>query len=132
MIDSIAKEVLSDIDASLGEQFLSAIIRYFQTENDKLGLGLEQTQIANICTTLLFGAETTDEFRADSVSEKSLLDEYHKEELAIMDYLHLSSLEVRKQLGQYATPKEIARYIVKSVGYIPSRDILNKTLIDPA
>jgi adenine-specific DNA-methyltransferase len=132
VIDSIAKEVLSDIDASLGEQFLSAIIRYFQTENDKLGLGLEQTQIANICTTLLFGAETTDEFRADSVSEKSLLDEYHKEELAIMDYLHLSSLEVRKQLGQYATPKEIARYIVKSVGYIPSRDILNKTLIDPA
>ena len=49
-----------------------------------------------------------------------------------MDYLHLSSLKIRKQLGQYATPKEIARYIVKCVGYTPSKSILNKTLIDPA
>ena len=80
----------------------------------------------------MFGNETTDDFRTGSVREESILDEYHKEDLAIMDYLHLSSLEMRKQLGQYATPKEIARYIVKSVGYTPSKAILNKTLIDPA
>jgi len=126
------KEILTCIDADLEEQFLSAIIRYFQDENDKLGLGLGKAQIVNICTSLLFGDEPTGDFRAGSVREQSILNEYHKEELAIMDYLHLSSLEMRKQLGQYATPKEIARYIVKSVGYTPSKDILNKRLIDPA
>ncbi|GAB62562.1 putative methyltransferase [Candidatus Jettenia caeni] len=60
------------------------------------------------------------------------MDEYHKKEFAIMDYLHIVSLELRKQLGQYATPIEIVRYIVKSVEYIPSKSILQKRLIDPA
>ncbi|TLD42827.1 MAG: Modification methylase PstI [Candidatus Jettenia ecosi] len=49
-----------------------------------------------------------------------------------MDYLHFVSLELRKQLGQYSTPIEIVRYIIKSVEYIPSKSILQKKLIDPA
>ena len=54
----MSKELLSNIDADLREQFLSAIIRYFQTENDKLGLGLERAQIANICMSLIVWQRT--------------------------------------------------------------------------
>lgn len=123
---------LSSIDSGLEQQFLSAIFSYFRTENNKLGLELDESQILSICRTLLFGNEPADSMHAELISEHSMLDEYHKDELAIMDYLHLVSIESRKELGQYATPKEIVRYIVKTSGYAPSRDILDKTLIDPS
>lgn len=125
--------VLSSVDASVEEKFFNALMSYFQQENYKLGLGIADFQIDTICKILLYGNESDSNiFPPWHISEKSIFDEYHKESLEIVDYLHLTSLELRKQLGQYATPINIVRYILKSVGYSCSKDILNKKLIDPA
>lgn len=125
--------VLSSIDRSLEEKFVSAVVSYFQQENYKLGLGIADFQIDAICKILLYGNESdSNNFPSWQISEKTIFDEYHKESLEILDYLHLSSLELRKQLGQYATPVNIVRHILKSVGYSYSKDILDKKLIDPA
>lgn len=121
------------IDPILEREFFNAIVSYYLNESDKLGLGLSKSQIITICRTLVYGNEpSSDNFQVWQVCEGNILDEYHKKEFAIMDYLHLVSLELRKQLGQYSTPVKIVRYILKSVGYVPIKDILLKNLIDPA
>lgn len=90
-------------------------------------------QIDAICKILLYGNESdSNSFPSWHISEKTIFDEYHKESLEILDYLHLTSLELRKQLGQYATPINIVKHILKSAGYSHSKDILDKKLIDPA
>lgn len=123
----------SSINPVLEQKFLNAIISYFVNENDKLGLELDKPKINTICRILLYGNEpNSDKFRDELVNEETLLDEYHKKEFEIIDHLHLVSLELRKQLGQYSTPVSIIKYILKSVGYTPSKDILSKKLIDPA
>lgn len=40
--------------------------------------------------------------------------------------------EERKKLGEFYTPDPVIDYILDSIGYIPSRSIENKDLIDPA
>lgn len=121
------------IEPVLEQKLFHAIVSYYLNENDKLGFGLSESQISAICRTLLYGNEPSyNNSQAWLISEETILDEYHKKEFAIMDYLHLVSLELRKQLGQYSTPVKIVRYILKSVGYIPMKDILFKKLIDPA
>lgn len=125
--------VLSSIDRSLEGKLFDAIISYYQHENHKLGLSITDFQIDAICKILLYGNESdSNNFPLWHISEKTIFDEYHKESLEILDYLHLTSLELRKQLGQYATPINIVRHILKSVGYSHSKDILDKKLIDPA
>jgi len=124
---------LSSIDTSLKEKLLNAIISYFENENYKLGLGITNYQIDAICKILLYRDEDSSEgFPIWHISENTVLDEYRKEKIEIIDYLHLISTEQRKQLGQYSTPANIVRYILKSVEYTPSKDIINKKLIDPA
>lgn len=127
------KMFLSSIDASLEEKFFNALMSYFQQENYKLGLGIADFQIDTICKILLYGNESDpNNFPSWHISEKTIFDEYHKESLEILDYLHLSSLKLRKELGQYATPINIVRHILKSAGFSHSKDILDKKLIDPA
>lgn len=124
---------LSSIDTLLEEKLLNAIISYFKQENCKLELGIADYQIDQICKILLYRNDDPSEgFSVWKIGEKNILDEYKKEELEIIDYLHLISTELRKQFGQYSTPANIVRYILKSVEYIPSKDIITKRLIDPA
>ena len=40
--------------------------------------------------------------------------------------------EERKRLGEFYTPDEVIDYILDSVGYVPSRGIENKLILDPA
>lgn len=124
---------LSPIDSSLKEKLLNATVSYFEHENYKLGLGIEDYQINQICKILLYRDDDPSEgYPFWHVSETNVLDEYRKEEHEIIDYLNLISTELRKQLGQYSTPANIVRYILKSVEYIPSKDIISKRLLDPA
>ncbi|MEW6586652.1 MAG: N-6 DNA methylase [Nitrospirota bacterium] len=123
----------STIDKTLEHKLFNSLVSYFKNENYKLGLGVTDAQIDATCKILLYGEEDiANAFLSWQVAEQSALDKYRKEELEIVDYLHLISNELRKQLGQYATPANIVRYIFKSVGYVPSNDILPKKVIDPA
>ena len=121
------------IDPVVKGKLLDALAVYFLNENYKLGLGLEAQQISDICQILLSGNEDLGD-HSDSwqISDQTIFEEYQKEELEIMDYLHLVTLERRKQLGQYSTPISIVRYIFKSVEYTSFKDILDKRLLDPA
>jgi adenine-specific DNA-methyltransferase len=124
---------LSSIDTLLEEKLLNSVVSYFEQENYKLGLGIADYQINQICKILLYrNDDAFVDFPVWHVGEKTILDEYRKEELEIVDYLHLISTELRKQLGQYATPADIVRYILRSVKFIPSENIITKRLIDPA
>ena len=115
----------STIDRTIEHKLFSALVSYFKNENYKFGRGVTDAQIEALCKILLYGEEDiSNAFRSWPVAEQSALDEYRNEELEIVDYLHLISTELRKQLGQYATPADIVRYIFRSVGYTPSRDIL--------
>jgi adenine-specific DNA-methyltransferase len=125
--------VTSTIDKSIEHKLFNALVAYFKNENYKLGHGVANAQIDSICEILLHGKEDiSSAFQSWQVAEQSALDEYHSESLEIVDYLHLISTELRKQLGQYATPADIVRYIFKSVEYSPSAHILPKKLIDPS
>lgn len=127
------QEQIPVIDLAIKEKLTNALIGYFLDENYKLGLGIKEHHITDICKILLSGSDSTpDSFDTWQVNEQTVLEEYHKKELEIMDYLHLVTFEIRKKLGQYATPSSIVRYILKSVGYTPSKDIFDKKLIDPA
>jgi adenine-specific DNA-methyltransferase len=48
------------------------------------------------------------------------------------DYLHLVPQEIRRSLGQYMTPRPIARYILRASGYGAAEDLFAKRLCDPA
>jgi adenine-specific DNA-methyltransferase len=129
----IQRKSLSSIDTVLEEKLLNSVISYFEHENYKLGLGIADYQINQICKVLLYrNDDASIDFPVWHVGEKTILDEYRKEEIEIVDYLHLISIELRKQLGQYATPADIVRYILRSIKFIPSEDIITKRLIDPA
>lgn len=121
------------VDPILKEKLFNALLVYFLNENYKLGLGIKARQIGDICRLLLSGNEDLGD-HSDSwqIGDQTIFEEYQKEELQIMDYLHLVTLERRKQLGQYSTPISIVRYILKSVEYTSSKDILDKRLLDPA
>lgn len=121
------------IDKTLEHKLFNALVSYFENENYKLGRGVTDAQIDSTCKVLLYGEEDfSNAALSRQVAEQSALDEYRNESLEIVDYLHLISTELRKQLGQYATPADIVRYIFKSLEYSPSADILSKKLIDPA
>lgn len=115
------------------EGLFHALISQFLNERDKLGLDLSEHQIEILCRTLLTGGENTlHDFNKWQINERSIFDDYRKDELEIVDYLHLVSIEMRKQWGQYATPQKIARYILKSVNYVSTKSIINKKIIDPS
>lgn len=115
------------------EKLLNALVSYFLKENDKLGLDIKVSRISAICKTLLNGNEDNpNSFTKWRISENTVFDEYKKSGTEIIDYLHLVSIEMKKQLGQYSTPSNIVKYILKSVNYNSSKHILNKKLIDPA
>ncbi len=115
------------------EELFHALIYHFLNERDKLGLDLSEYQIEILCRTLLTGDENTlHDFNKWQISERSVFDDYRKDELEIVDYLHLVSIEMRKQLGQYATPQKIVRYILESVNYVSTKSIINKKIIDPS
>ncbi len=118
-------------DDMIEGKLLNALVSYFTHENDKLGLDISDIHIETTCKILLYGNEVIDS-SLWQISEKTMLDEYVKEDVGIIDYLHLISTELRKQLGQYSTPANIVRYILKSIKYNLSGDILYKKLIDPA
>ncbi len=124
---------LTSTDSIPKQELLNALISYFSNERDKLGFDIGEHQISTACKTLLGGNEdTSDNFLLLQINEKSVFDEYRKEDFEIMDYLHLVSTEIRKQFGQYSTPSNIVNYILKSVQYSSSKNILNKKLIDPS
>ncbi len=125
-------EILSSTASIPKEKLLDTLISYFLKERDKLGFDIEEYQIGSICKILLSGNEDSSDNLLLQIREKTVFDEYRKDELEIMDYLHLVSTEMRKQLGQYSTPSNIVKYILKSVQYTPSKSILNKKLIDPS
>lgn len=121
------------IEPKIKEQLHDALVVYFLNENDKLGIGIQTNQIHDICKFLLTGnEETPDIFPTWQISEQTVFDEYRQKDVEIIDYLHLISIDLRKKLGQYATPRNIVSYILKSAGYFSSKDILYKRLIDPA
>lgn len=121
------------IEPEIKEKLFNALIDYFSNENYKLGLEIKEQQIIYICRILLSGNEDlSDSYLPWLINEQTILDEYWKEKIEIMDYLHLISIKLRKQFGQYSTPINIVRNILKSVGYNSSKDILKKRLIDPA
>jgi adenine-specific DNA-methyltransferase len=126
----MTKIQLPVIDPIVRDKLLNALTVYFLDENSKLGLGITAEQISIICRNLL--KESDYSFSSWHINEQKMFDEYRKEELAILDYLHLVSLDLRKQLGQYSTPVNIVKYILKSVNYISSRKISSKKLIDPS
>jgi adenine-specific DNA-methyltransferase len=124
---------VSVVEPVIREKLHNSLIVYFLNENYKLGLCLAEHQINEICSILLCGNEDRPYgVHSWTVKEPTVLDEYRKEELGIMDYLHLVSLDLRKQFGQFATPTIIVRKILKSIEYIPSNNIISKRLIDPA
>jgi adenine-specific DNA-methyltransferase len=55
-----------------------------------------------------------------------------EDEFEPRDYLHLVPQEIRRSLGQYMTPKPIARYILQAARYRDDEGILDRTLCDPA
>ena len=129
----ILQTSLPSIDSIPKEKLLNALVAYYLNENDKLGLGITKSRINTICKILLRGNEDDpNNFHNWQISEETIFDEYRKDGLEIMDYLHLVSIELKKKLGQYSTPLNIIKYILKSVNYISSKDILAKKLIDPA
>lgn len=125
---------LSTTDSSIPkEKLLNALASYFLNENDKLGFGIERKLLSTLCKILLRGNEdNSNSFLNWHINEETIFDEYRKDDLEIMDYLHLVSVEQKKQLGQYSTPRNIVKYILKSVNYISLKNILAKKLIDPA
>ena len=121
------------IDETIERRLLNAIVSYFKHENFKLGCVVSDVQVEAICKILLYGEnDISNVFQSWQVNEQTALDEYRSDSLEIVDYLHLISTELRKQLGQYATPADIVRYIFKSVGYSATPDILSRKVIDPA
>ena len=115
------------------EELFHALISHFLNERDNLGLDLSEHQIEILCRTLLTGDENTlHDFNKWQINERSVFDDYRKDELEIVDYLHLVSIKMRKQLGQYATPQKIVRYILESVNYVSTKSIINKKIIDPS
>ncbi len=89
-----------------------------------MGFDIEEYQISSVCKALLSGnGDTSDNYHSLQINEKSLFDEYRKEDFEIMDYLHLVSTEMRKQFGQYSTPSNIVKYIFKSVNYNSSNEL---------
>ena len=128
----MARSLLSSIDADTERILIGAVISYFLNENDKLGLDLNESQIVLACRTLLSENDSPISYQATLIGDQPLSDACHKKELAGTHYPNLISQEFRKQLGQYSTSKEIVRYIIKTVGYKPSREIIDKTIIDPA
>ncbi len=126
----MTKIQLPVIDSTLKEKVLNALTDYFLDENSKLGCGLKTGHIDDICRNLL--SENDAGLSSSQIMEQTVFEEYRKEELSVLDYLHHVSIELRKQLGQYATPVNIVRYILESVKYVPSKKILDKRLTDPA
>jgi hypothetical protein len=125
--------LLSSIDKTLETKLLNALVSYFKNEKCKLGMEISGLEIEAICKTLLYSEKDLScAFDSWPIGEKNILDEYRSEKLEIIDYLHLISTEFRRKFGQYATPVGIVRYILKSVGYVPSSEILDRKLIDPA
>lgn len=123
----------STLDKAIEHKLFNALVSYFKNENDKLGHAVADFELDMICKILLYGEDAIESaFQSWQVAEQSTLDEYHREKLEIVDYLHLISTEIRKRLGQFATPANIVRYIFKTVGYTPSNDIISKKIIDPA
>lgn len=120
----------TDIDPIEKEKILNALTAYFLDENSKLGSRIREDQISDICKKLLSENDFT--LSSWQVNQEKMFDEYRKKDLSVLDYLHLVSIDLRKQLGQYATPVNIVKYILGSINYIPSRRILNKRLLDPA
>lgn len=129
---AMSNKYLLSNDSTLEQKIFNALTAYFLKENYKLGIGIKEQHIIHICKILLYGNEADSDLYIWQVSENTLLDEYRREELEIMDYLHLVSFDLRKQLGQYSTPVSIVRRILESVEYTPSKDILHKRLLDPA
>lgn len=115
------------------EKLLDALTEYFIKENSEGRFNVPGYRIYEMCRILLAGDEHEKTMLCTSqVREKTAFETYYNENLKIMDYLHLVTYETRKQLGQYATPIEIVRHILRSVGYNPTKTILEKKVIDPA
>ncbi|KKL80617.1 hypothetical protein LCGC14_2002980, partial [marine sediment metagenome] len=132
-VRDVPQTSLPSIGSIPKEKLLNALVSYYVNENDKLGHGINESQISALCKILLRGNEDdSNSFLKWRINEETIFDEYRKDDLEIMDYLHLVSVELKKQLGQYATPLNIVKYILKSVNYISSKNILIKKLIDPA
>ena len=132
-LNALSQSSFSLADSIPKEKLLHALVSYFLNENDKLGFGIERKQINTICKILLRGnEEDSNNFLKWCIKEETIFDEYRKDDLEIMDYLHLVSVELKRQLGQYSTPINIVKYILKSANYISLKNILTKKLIDPA
>lgn len=121
------------IDKTIKQRLFKAVVSYFEHESFKLRRMLPGAQAEEVCRILLYGEDDVSEvMQSWQVAEQTALDEYRSDSLEIIDYLHLISTELRKRLGQYATPPDIVRYIFRSIKYSSTTDILSKKLIDPA
>jgi len=113
-----------------------ALAAHLYREARRLGLSLKASQVTSLCHSLLKGTAGTSGIDWHSsehiLRESSLFDTYYTENLEVYDYLHLVSQEMRKRLGQYATPSVIVKYILDAAGYRDDADILDKRLADPA
>ncbi len=121
---------------TLANKLQEALAAHIYQQARRLGLSLFPAQVASLCDSLL--REPGRVCEADQrpseriLRESALFDTYHTENLEVQDYLHLISQEMRKRLGQYATPSIVVKYILDAVGYRDDADILDKRLIDPA
>jgi len=102
----------------------------------RLGLSLGASQVTCLCDALLDEpAQVTETGRRSSgpiLRASALFDTYHAENLEVHDYLHLLSQEIRKRLGQFATPSVIVKYVLDAIGYRDEANILDARLGDPA
>jgi len=128
-----AISLVDETDEMLAAKLLNALAAQFLRDSRRLGLDLGGNWIECLCRKLLTPLEAdTEHFETWQLRESDLFDVYRAENHDVADYLHLVSLELRKQLGQFVTPSAIVKHILHSVGYEPTADILERRLIDPA
>jgi adenine-specific DNA-methyltransferase len=128
-----AVSLIDKADEMLANKLLNALAVQFLRDSRRLGLDPGENWIACLCRELLTPSESdTDYFATWQLRESDLFDVYRAENHDVVDYLHLVSLELRKQLGQFVTPSAIVKHILRSVGYEPTAEILDYQLIDPA
>jgi adenine-specific DNA-methyltransferase len=118
------------------DRLQDALAAHLYREARRLGLSFRASQVTTLCDSLLREPAKASEAEQRSpkrvLRESALFDVYHTENLELHDYLHLVSQEMRKRLGQYATPSVIVKYILGAVGYREDADILDRRLADPA
>lgn len=119
---------LEALETSL-EEALFAQIRLAASVRE---IRMRPVQIRTLGRLLLGSTERQKLGSAKSGIPETGFDPIREDEFEPRDYLHLVPQEIRRSLGQYMTPRPIARYILRAAGYRDEGRILDRTLCDPA